>query len=327
MINKSPRYLLALSLSALALMGCQKDSSQLYTKSVYGFSTFVEIKLYSEDKRDIEEVSNIIERYSTLCDPYLDSTGSIILYDVNHTSEELQVSKELYDVLYLADSLKTKTSNYFSPYLFNVSELYKTNLPNGIVPSSDEVASLLVEANNTSLTFREQDGAYYVKRNGNGQIDLGGIAKGACLDALYDYFSEKGITNYLISSQSSILLGEKKNTTDGKYKVAIKDKTDTYFKLKNCGLATSSISEQRYDINGITYSHIVNPKTGSAIAAHQTCIIRGPIDSNTELDAYATAFMNMSNDKIKAFVEDNGLGTMIIDGDDNYTIDLDTYAI
>ncbi len=327
MMNKTPRYLLALSLSALALMGCQNDSSKLYTKSVYGFSTFVEVKLYSEDKNDVVEVSNLIESYSGYCDPYLDFVGANTLYDVNNTNEELAVPKEFYDVLYLADSLKTKTNNYFSPYLFNVSELYKTNLPNGVVPSTDEVSALLAEANNTSLSFREQDGIYYVKRNGNGRIDLGGIAKGACLDALYDYFSKKGLTNYLVSSQSSILLGEKKTARDGNYKVAVKDKAGIYFKLKNCGLATSSISEQRYDINGVTYSHIVNPKTGSAIALHQTCIVRGPINSNAELDAYATAFMNMPDDEIRTFVESNDLGTMVIDGDNNYTIDLDTYAI
>ncbi len=316
--------LLALWPLVTGLSGC--DSNKIYTKTVYAFSTFLEMKISAKDEKIINQAESMISYFSEITDSYEKSDQYVGVYDVNHTNEKIEVSKELYYILYLADCMKEETNGNFSPYLFNLSVLYKNDFAINAVPSSSEIEPLLAEANETNLMFFKEDEAYYVQRNGTGQIDLGGIAKGACLDALHSLLEENGITYYLVSSQSSILMGEK-DYSPSYFKIAIRDKPNCLLKLQNCGLATSSISEQRYDIDGITYSHIIDPKTGSAEAKRTAAIVKGGLDENAKLDAYATAFMNMEDNEIKDFVEKRSLSSLIINGSDSVSYNLDTYVI
>lgn len=315
------------SLKLLLLVGLLPIASScgrtVYRDPIYAFSTVVNVSI--EDDAAFEEAKEIIELYSNICDAYTPYYGTVGVYDINQTNEKIEVSKELYDTLHLADSLKEETNGYFSPYLFKLSDLYKTELVVGNVPSEEEVAAYLKEANETSLSFFSEDNKYYVQRIGNGGIDLGGIAKGVCLDALYNAFSSRGLANYIVSCNSSILMGEKKSV-NGYFNILVADKADCNLKMKNCGLATSAISEQKYVINGNTYSHIIDPKTGSALAKRTAVLSAGARDMNGRLDAYATAMMNMSDDEIDNFVSTHNIGAMVINGSESHRVNFDEWT-
>ncbi len=295
----------------------------VYRDPIYAFSTVVNISI--DDDSAYESAKDIIDSYSKMCDSYAAYYGVTGVYDINQTNEKIEVSKDLYDVLFLSDSLKEETNGYFSPYLFNLSELYKTSFNLNEIPSEESVETLLKEANETSLTFFKENDSYYVQRTGNGKIDLGGIAKGACLDALYELFENKGLSNYLVTCYSSILMGEKQSAT-GFYNILVADKAGCSLKMKNCGLATSAITEQKYVIDGKTYSHIIDPKTGSALAKRTAVLTAGNRNINGRLDAYATAMMNMSDGEIKDFVSNHDIGAMVIDGSESYTVNLDEWT-
>lgn len=322
-MNKSLK-LLALSLPVMGLYSC--NSHKVYTRTVYAFSTFIELKISASNEKILDEAENTILYFNEITDAFEGSKKYNNVYDINHTNLKTEVTKELYDVLFEADRLKEETSNCYSPYLFNLSSLYKKELPKGNVPTASEVAALLEEANNTSLEFVKESDKYFVTRKGNGSIDLGGIAKGACLDALYDLFKVNNLTYYLVSAQSSILMGGK-DYSPSEFKVAIKDKPGYCFKLKNCGLATSGISEQLYKIGDKTYSHILDPRTGSAEAKRTAAIVKGESNMNAKLDAYSTALMNMSDVEISKFVEDRHLGAYIIDNQSAVSFGLEAHVI
>jgi thiamine biosynthesis lipoprotein len=112
----------------------------------------------------------------------------------------------------------------------------------------------------------------YVTRVGEAEIDLGGIAKGYALDIAKQYLDSKKVTKYIIDAgSSSILLGEK-DTKDGLFNIGLKDIKNAYLKAKNCFVSTSGTSEQLTVIDGVKYSHIVNPKTGSVVSLHVSVI-------------------------------------------------------
>ena len=67
------------------------------------------------------------------------------------------------------------------------------------------------------------------------------------------------------------MLGEK-NTNDGLYNISIQN-SHYYLKLKNCFVSTSGTSVQGVKIDVVTYSHIINPFTGSAINNYDTVIV------------------------------------------------------
>ena len=145
----------------------------------------------------------------------------------------------------------------------------------------------------SSLTFLEEN---TVKKVGSAEIDLGAVAKGYSLDKVKQYLDSKNYTKYLIDAgSSSLLLGEKNGGKSFKLKISNLD--DAYLMLKNCFVSTSSYDRQAVEIDGVNYSHIINPKTGSAINENDAVIV---ISNKGYLgDILSTAFINESLDSIK----------------------------
>ena len=118
------------------------------------------------------------------------------------------------------------------------------------------------------------------------------------------------VKQYLINGGSSSLLLGEKNTKDGLFTIGLKDLNNAYLKLKNCFISTSSISEQGVKIGDITYSHIINPNTGSAINENDAVIV---ISDNGALgDALSTSMMNNTVDEITAIETQYNVQTIVI---------------
>ena len=136
-----------------------------------------------------------------------------------------------------------------------------------------------------------------VKRSGDAEIDLGAVAKGFALDKVKSYLDKKNISKYLVDCGcSSILLGEKPNGENFKSQIA--NANNKYLSLKNCVISTSSMSSQAVEIDGVKYSHIVNPTNGSVINKNDVAIV---ISQSGYLgDILSTDFVNESVEDIKA---------------------------
>jgi FAD:protein FMN transferase len=105
------------------------------------------------------------------------------------------------------------------------------------------------------------------------RLDLGGIAKGYALDAALHVLRKRGITRALVSGGGDMALGEPPPGKKGwRIELAPLDVTNAppsqFVLLKNAGLATSGDLFQRLEINGIRYSHIVDPRTGIGLTDH-----------------------------------------------------------
>ena len=174
------------------------------------------------------------------------------------------------------------------------------------------IASELSKMNSTSLVFKENN---VVQRVGEATIDLGGIAKGYALDKVQEYLASQNEKHYLVNAgYSSILLGEK-DTDNGYFTVGIDSRIipNSYLKLKNCFVSTSSITEQGVKISeeGPTYSHIINPVTGSAINKHDAVIV---VSSKGYIgDVLSTSMMNNEIDEIKAIEASQNVKCIVID--------------
>ena len=158
----------------------------------------------------------------------------------------------------------------------------------------------------TSVQFLEENN---VKKIGEAEIDLGAVAKGYALDKVKQYLDSKNYTKYLVDAgSSSILLGEKNGGKDFKIKVSNLD--NTYLKLKNCFISTSSYDKQAVEIDGVNYSHIINPVNGSAINENDAVIVIS--DKGYLGDILSTAFINESIDSIKELEKHFEVKTIVI---------------
>ena len=294
-----------LPLLAIALTSCSNNNSVIESK-VFCFDTMVDSKLYEGNKENIKEVEKILNNISNITDNYENKSTNGV-YTINHTNDDVEVSETLYKLLEKAFNVSSVGAAYFNPFCGSLSKKWKDALENQQTLSETVINEELEKINSSSLSFLNQN---TVKRTGEAEIDLGGIAKGYALDEVYSYLKENQISKYLINAgSSSILLGEK-NTKDGLFTVGLKDVKNAYIKTKNCFVSTSSISEQGVTINGVTYSHIINPQNGSAINVNDGVIVIS--ENGAYGDAMSTSLMNNTIDEIKEIEKEFDIKTIVI---------------
>ena len=299
--SRSKLIIALVGLSGL-LSSCTQTPS-IISRRYVGFDTSLYFEYEGENEFQDTLVSPI-NKMSDLFDTYKAIPEVTNAYVINHSDDFVEIDKDLFEVLSQADGYFQETNGLFNPLIKDLSELWKASLEEGELVGQAEIDELLEKISLSSLEF---SGSNKVKISGEGQIDLGAIAKGYALSRIKKLIEEEKITNYIFNAgYSSIILGEN-NKNDGIYRVQINRAKPTfdelYLEVKNTSIGTSSIYEQNYlEKDGKIYSHIVNGITGSAEVKHHMVIVvsEDPILS----DVYSTVGMMLSIDEIKELEED-----------------------
>ena len=289
-----------LPILSMGLFSCSSPIHHL--EYVYAYGTTWEIHLYEGEKLDAENLASFVSSSSRILD--LDSRveGGIGLLN-----EQGQVKADpfLLDAINLASEVEALSKGSFSISLGKLTSSWLTSLEKGEALSEEVVSSLLEEAKQTHLKI-EGDVIYKI---GDGQIDLGAIGKGLCLDKIKIKLDELGIKKYLINAGSSSLLIGENSSPSGEVKVNLDDLKGKYFHAKSIAVSCSSISRQKYEIGGKIYSHIIDANTGLASAKHQAAILVG--DKAGLLDGLSTCLMNLGESELKEFEKEGIKGALI----------------
>ena len=291
-------------LSVLPLVSCTSDF--VLESKVFYFDTLINIRLFQGHNSDLKYIKNVLREIDELSDNYHQRDVNNV-YTLNHTNEGVTVSETLYDLLEKAVDANNQGATYFNPLCGTLSQLWKDSLANNQIPSNEQISSELYKMSTSSIEFLENR---VVRRNGDATIDLGGIAKGYALDIIKEWLDVVEIKQYLVNAgSSSILLGEK-NEGSGYFSVGIREISNSYLKLKNCFVSTSGLSAQGVTIDGVTYSHIINPVTGSAINENDSVIVIS--DSGYLGDALSTSMMMNTVEEIQLIEEQYNVKTIVI---------------
>ena len=288
----------------LSLTSCSK--SIVETDRFFCFDTYVEIKLYWSDTTTIRDIKNIFTLYDKFADNY-QSRDLTNIYSINQTNNSVQVDEKLYNLLKTSVDVIHEGATYFNPLCGSLAKKWKEALNNQQILDELTVNQELEKMNNSYISFEENN---VITRSGEAEIDLGGIVKGYVLDEVKDYLDNLNYKQYIINAgNSSILLGEK-NTNDGLFNIKINDLSSGYLKLSNCVVSTSSKSVQGVTIDGVRYSHIINPVNGSAVNENDAVIVIS--DSGYYGDAMSTSMMMNTVKEIKELEIEHDIKTIVI---------------
>ena len=310
------RLMKFLPLVAVAsLTACAKET---YQRDLgYYFDAQFEVSLYAKNSKVIKEINKICQSVDAMADAY-QKRDTFNVYDLNQTNEKVEVDYEFYHMLECAKLASEKADNY-NLLIGSLSDKWKEALANKEVLSDSIIQEELNKISNSSLSLYENDDKYYVQRIGEAKVDLGGAAKGYALDKIYSYLYGNGISEYLINAgSSSVLLGENKHSKTmhgyvyNYYVVSLRDVPDTYLKVACRVVSTSGNDVQGVEINETTYSHIVNPKTGSAITENDAVIVVNDCGQATLGDVLSTSLMMNTVDEIKEIEEQLEINTIVI---------------
>ena len=207
--------------------------------------------------------------------------------------ETILLSPPLDRLLRTAFSLCRESGGAFNPLLGPVMEAWGFN---GAAPAVSEPSVAALEAALARVEWRgvsfPVSGGIRLPRAGM-KLDLGGIAKGACVDAAWQALREAGFHNVLIDLGGNLrALGGSTPGRDG-WRTAVRDPFGNVpfagaFLLRDGEAAASSGNYERFvTIGGVRYAHIMDGRTGRPVRGMAGTTVVAP--TAEEADGLSTA--------------------------------------
>ncbi len=218
--------------------------------------------------------------------------------------EPVPVSAELFFVLAKAAELSKASGGAFDVTVGPVVQLWRLARRTQQLPDTKELAEARAKVGHDKVKLDAANHTVQLLTPGM-QLDLGGIAKGYAADEALKVLREKhGITRALVAAAGDITCGDAppgKDAWDVDIAPIAKGQKPRHLKLANAAVSTSGDLEQFVVINGVRYSHIVDPRTGLGITGRRsvTVIAKNGITA----DSMTKAVMLLPLEKGLALVE------------------------
>jgi len=234
--------------------------------------------------------------------------------------QPVRVSPELFEVLQQSQRLAELSDGAFDVTVGPVVRQWRRARRQGERPPPEQLArareavgwpKLKLEGRNQTVTLLAP----------NMQLDLGGIAKGFAADQALETLRSHGLPRALVAASGDIAAGDAPPGKRG-WRVAIGAPVSgpssaggapsaRTLLLRNAAVSTSGDAEQFVEIDGVRYSHIVDPHTGMGLTnqLQVTIVARHATDT----DAFATTVCVLGIERGLRLVESqSGMAALIL---------------
>jgi len=215
------------------------------------------------------------------------------------------VSQDLFDVLSHSQEISKLTDGAFDVTIGPCVRLWRFSRKRKTLPNAQELASARAAVGWQKLRLDPRARTATLLAP-NMRLDLGGIGKGFAADEALKILKGRGINRALVAASGDIAIGNPPPDELG-WKVGITaidvrtNDSEHVLLLHNCGISTSGDTEQSIEINGVRYSHIVDPATCLGLTNRIQDSIIGP--NATFTDGLDTALSVMNVERGLALVD------------------------
>lgn len=271
----------------------------------------VEIRVAHTDPTKASEAATAaFETISALNDIYSDYEYDSELSQLSRTeNRDVPLSPNLWMILKRSLELAEQSQGAFDPTIGPLTSLWRKARREGSFPREDYLDRALGSSGYHLLTLNSNKQSARLATD-RMRLDLGGIAKGAAIDAAGETLRAHNITRFLILAGGDMLAGEAAEGSDGwavKLPEALGSAPLTNpediqtLSLQNQALATSGDLFQYVEIDGVRYSHIIDPESGLGLRIQRIVWVLSP-DATTS-DSLATTLSVLGPSKGKRLVE------------------------
>ena len=206
------------------------------------------------------------------------------------TREPVPVSDDLWLVLDRAVAWRDASGGVFDPTIGPLTKLWRQARRSGALPLPEKLTAARAAVGPNTLRLHEQGKAVELTQRGM-RLDLGGIGMGAAIDRAVAILRKHGITSAMIDASGDIAVIGTPPGRDG-WRVAIAALGNTAgaaaeLVLRDAAVTTSGDAFQSVTIDGVRYSHIIDPRTGLGVAGPAAVTVIAP--HGITADALATA--------------------------------------
>jgi len=280
-----------------------QDSLRRFEFSHPQMGTVFRLVLYAGSETQAQTAAEgafaLVDSLNASMSDYLPESELNLLCATAGSGVSVPVSDHLWAILKLADRYSRKTKGAFDASIGPLTRLWRRARNLKELPDSGRVEEARILVGYQQLKFKKGQ-KIQLKRTGM-RLDLGGIAQGYAADRCLEVLRKNGIRQALADAGGDLALGDAPPGETGwaielpEHRVGLNSgqagRTVKTLRLANCGITTSGASYRYLEVEGIRYSHIIDPRTGWGLTHHTLVTVLAP--TATDADAWATAISVM----------------------------------
>jgi thiamine biosynthesis lipoprotein len=286
--NCVPLFASVLVFCAVSLQGAER-----YRASEPQMGSIATITLYADSPEQAQQA--FIKAFARITE----LNGVLSDYDPNSELSRICESarrpgKDLSSILSFSAKLASETEGAFDLTIGPLTRLWRQARKERRIPTLAEVDGALERVGYTKLEGSRCTVAGM-------QLDAGGIAKGYAADEALAVLKSLGISRALVAMSGDIVSGDPPPGKDG-WNVMVADQVRL---LRNEAVSTSGDEFQHHEVQGVRYSHIIDPRTGWALRNSRSIAVIAK--TGMETDAIATAVSVGGPDTARKLTQRGGI--------------------
>lgn len=244
--------------------------------------------------------------------------SELSLFNKNPSTDWLTVSPEFYQVLDESIKISKLSEGMFDVTVGPLVNLWGFGPEEMSLSPPDEraIKDRMNQIGFQHLKLKAEGQSWVRKDIPNLYVDLSAIAKGYGVDQVAALLEQLGIMDYMVEIGGEIRV-KGKNSAGNPWQIAVEKPTEErrmiqkVLPITDTGMATSGDYRNFFEVDGVRFSHTIDPRTGKPIN-HKLASITVLNPTSMEADALATAIMVMGPDAGLQFAEKNKIPALFI---------------
>lgn len=205
------------------------------------------------------------------------------------TPEPVAVGADLWRVLAAAEAVRDRSAGAFDIAVGPLTSLWRQARRSGRLPRPDKLAAAKAAVGAGTVELVPATQSVRLPKPDT-RLDPGGIGMGYAADRAAEVLAARGIDSAMIDASGDVLVSAAPPGTTG-WRIAVAPLrpggAGETLVLSQAAVTTSGDAHQAVEIDGVRYSHIVDPRTGLGVTGSTAVSVIAP--DATTADALATA--------------------------------------
>jgi thiamine biosynthesis lipoprotein len=252
----------------------------------------VEIQVYAADESLANQAAEAayarMKELDRVMSDYDPDSELMQLCAASRPGVPVRISPDLALLLGRSLELSRRSDGAFDVTVGPIVDLWRVARRKKEAPDPDRLRAALALVGHESLKLDVEARTVELLSPGM-QLDLGGIAMGYAADEALRIFKEHGLSRVLIDASGDIVMGdpppgrefwrveiEPLSSAEAQPAADAPPHAPLTLLLKNCAVTTSGDAYKFIEIDGVRYSHIVDPRTGLGLTTRCSATLIAP---------------------------------------------------
>jgi FAD:protein FMN transferase len=279
-----------------------------YEDSRVSMACTYSITVYGREEREMKQIVNEaldeIDRIDRLMSHYKkDSPLSMINREAS--KGPVRVEPELFDFISECVKYSRESDGAFDITVGPLMKAWGFFRDEGRLPSDSELSKARSSTGYQHIILNEKERTIRFDRDGV-ELDLGGIAKGYAVDRAVNLLKARGIERALVNAGGSTIYGLGSPPDSSGWEIKIEDPIDhrkpaATISLNNRALSISGSYQKFFEVDGVRYSHILDPRTG--LPVQRVLSVAVITETGTSGDALDNVFYVLGVEKSRKLID------------------------